>query len=201
MEATQVADFMTTMRTTARIRFSPSSFLALQGLHQVVLGVAVLLVSAILALDGGWNSWLLPVLVVLVVLGWWRICVYYDGFGQAQVRSPAGFWGAGRPFLARLLFWVPALALTVAFPILSQPGYMLGVAFLGFFVTEKRPWYYLLFSLSFFASAILGRSMRHILFLPPDLLLLSLALVITGVLDHLRLLRTSVATRPEPGAF
>jgi hypothetical protein len=84
---------------------------------------------------------------------------------------------------------------------ISLPGLFLGLLFVGSFVTENRPWYYLLYSLPFFVMAGVGR-----LFHDPTLLLrlqvwlMPVALIITGVLDHLRLVRSFPGVRSNGAA-
>jgi hypothetical protein len=188
-----------------RLRSLASDFLALQGLHQVALGIMLLLVLAVLELNGAWDIWLFPALVVLTGIATWRVGVYYERrFGRVELRTRPGFWGAGQPFLKRLLFWVPAMLLSVALEKManiSLPGLFLGLLFVGSFVTENRPWYYLLYSLPFFVIDGVGSLFRD----PTPLLwlqvwLLPVALIVTGVLDHLRLVRSFPGVRSNGAA-
>lgn len=176
------------------------SFIALQGLHQVSLGMMGLLALAALELNSAWSIWLFPALVVLVGIASWRIRIYYEQrFGYVELRTRPGFWGSGQPFLRRVLFWVPAILLAWALARMadiSLLGCVLGLLFVGSFVTENRPWYYPLFSLPFFVLAGLDRPFHHaVLLLQTQVWLLPVALIITGVLDHVRLLRSFPGVR------
>ena len=188
-----------------QLRSLASDFLTLQGLHQVALGIMLLLVFAALDLNSAWDIWLFPALVVLMGIASWRIRVYYqDRFGYVEIRTRPGFWGSGQPFLKRGLFWLPAalsslvLAKTAS---ISLPGCFLGLLFVGAFVTENRPWYYLLFSLPFFIIAAMGRFLHDPLrLLSVQNWFLPVALIITGVLDHLRLVRSFSGVRLDGAA-
>ena len=197
--------FMNTTTVAGGLRSLASDFLALQGLHQVALGIMLLLVLAVLELNGAWDIWLFPALVVLMAIASWRVRVYYERrFGHVELRTRPGFWGAGQPFLKRLLFWVPAMLLCWALAKtagISLPGLFLGLLFVGSFVTENRPWYYLLYALPFFVIAGVGRLFHN----PTPLLwlqvwLLPVALIVTGVLDHLRLVRLFPGVRSNGAA-
>jgi hypothetical protein len=171
-----------------------SNFLTLQGLHQVALGVLLLLVSAALEFNGPWDIAIFGALLVLLGIASWRIRVYYErNFGYVERRTRPGFWGSGQPILRRGLFWLAAVLVSLAVARiagLSLLGCLFGMLFVGWFATENRPWYYLLVSLPFF---IIGALRAQILLLP-------VALILTGVLDHLRLIRAFPGVRPHGAA-
>jgi hypothetical protein len=203
--------FMNTRIAPSGFRSLASDFLSLQGLRQVAFGILLLLVFALLKLNRSWDVWLFPALVIAMGIASWRMGVCYERrFGYVEVRSRSGLWGAGHIFLKRGLFWIPVILLTVAWVkmenlslvgIVRLFGCLLGLLFVGFFVTENRPWYYLLFSLPFFVIAGAGRFLSG----PSSLLwaqlwLFPVALVITGVLDHLRLVRSLPGARSDGAA-
>jgi hypothetical protein len=196
---------MDTATVPGRLRSLASDFLTLQGLHQVALGIMLLLVFAALEFNGAWDIWLFPALVVLMGIASWRVRVYYERrFGHVELRTRPGFWGSGQPFLRRGLFWVPVMLLSLALTKManiSLPGLFLGLMLVGSFVTENRPWYYLLFSLPFFAMAGVGRIFHDpILLLWVQVWVFPVALIITGVLDHLRLVRSFPGVRSNGAA-
>lgn len=160
----------------------------------------LLLVLVALELNSAWSIWVFPALVVLVGIASWRIRVYYERrFGYVEIRTRPGFWGSGQPFLRRVLFWVPAILLAWALARtanINLLGCILGLLFVGSFVTENRPWYYLLSSLPFFVLAGLDRTFHHaVVLLHMQVRLLPVALIITGVLDHVRLVRSFSGVR------
>jgi len=203
--------FVNTNFAPGRLRTVASDFLSLQGLHQVALGILLLLVFAALKLNRFWDVWLFPALVVAMGIASWRIRVYYERqFGYVQVRSRPGFWGAGHIFLKRGLFCILVILLIVAWvkmfnlsltSSVGLAGCILGLLFVGFFVTENRPWYYLLFSLPFFGIAGAARFLHEpSRLLWPQLWLFPVALIVTGVLDHLRLVRSLPGARSDGAA-
>jgi len=202
---------MNTRIAPSGFRSLASDFLSLQGLRQVTVGILLLLVLALLKLNRSWDVWLFPAMVVVAGIASWRIGVYYERrFGYVEVRSRPGFWGAGQIFLKRGLFcilmillimaWVKMFNLSLTSSV-GLVGCVLGLLFVGFFVTENRPWYYLLFSVPFFVIAGVAR----FLFGPGRLLwaqlwLLPVALIVTGVLDHFRLVRSLPGARSDGAA-
>jgi hypothetical protein len=143
--------------------------------------------------------------VVLTGIASWRIHVYYERrFGYVEIRTRPGFWGSGQPFLRRALFWLPAVLLSLLLARIANVsllGCFLGLLFTGSFVTENRPWYYLLASLPFFVIAGVGRLLPgSARLLSAQVWLLPVALILTGVLDHLRLVRLFPGVRLDGAA-
>jgi hypothetical protein len=196
---------MNNVTVPGRHRFLASDFLTLQGLSQVAVGLILLLVHAASELNNAWDIWLFPAAVVLIGIASWRVGVYYERrFGHVEPRTRPGFWGSGQPFLRRMLFWVPAMLVFLALPKIfniSPAGLLLGLVFVGLFVTENRPWYYLLFSLPFFIMAGVGNTSRdEIRLVSVQVWLIPLALIVTGILDHLRLVQSFPGLRSNGAA-
>jgi hypothetical protein len=194
--------FMNITRVSRQLRSVASSSLSLRGLHQVAVGVMMLFMIPALGLDSPWNIWLLLVLFVLLGVSCWRIRFYYERrFGYVEPRTRPWYWGCGQHPTRQMLFWIAVILLTVAaakvFRVsIFTPGWLLGIVFGGFFALEKKPWYYLLFAVTFFVLAVLNRTPHHNLLLI-EIWLLPFALIFTGILDHLLLVRLLSGVQPN----
>lgn len=188
-----------------RLQSLASDFLNLQGLHQVAVGIMLLLVIAVLEFNSAWDIWFFLALLILLGIASWHIRAYYERrFGYVKLRTHPGFWGSGHPFLRRVSFWIPVLLLSWALEKMadvSPLGCLLGFLFVGYSMTENRPSYYLLFSLPFFLIAGIGHFLHDpICLLWIQLWLVPVTFIIAGVLDHLRLVRLFSKVRSDGAA-
>ena len=114
-----------------------------------------------------------------------------------------GSGAPGSPFFGMCCFGSQMLVFLALPKIanISPAGLLLGAVFVGLFVTENRPWYYLLFSLPFFVMAGVGNTSRdEIRLVSVQVWLIPLALIITGILDHLRLIHSFPGLRSNGAA-
>jgi hypothetical protein len=188
-----------------RLRYVTSNFFGLQGLRQAALGVMMLLMIPVLGLHDPWSIWLFGALLLLLGFCWWRIGIYYERrLGYVEVGVRPLFWGHGRSVLRQALFWSLTILLSVTSAKMIHvgvftPGWALGILFVGFFVLDDRPWYYLPFAVLFFVLAVLNRTPRYDL-LMAVVWLLPFAFIITGILDHLLLVRSLAGARSNGAA-
>ncbi|PYX91975.1 MAG: hypothetical protein DMG67_08340 [Acidobacteria bacterium] len=186
--------FMNTHIDSARLRFTTSNFLGLQGLRQVALGIMLLAAIPALALKSPWNLWLFVVLMVLLGISWWRIGIYYERrFGHVEIRKPLWAWPGGGSLLERSLFGAAVILLSVVavkiFKVnILSPGWGLGVMFAGW-TLEKRRWYYQPFAAVFFLLEIVkfAPDEKRLMI---EVWLVPFAFIITGIADHLLLIRS-----------
>lgn len=188
-----------------RLRYAASRFRTLQGLYQVTVGVMMLFMIPALNLNNAWTIWLILLLFILLGIASWRIRIYHERrFGHVEGRTRPGFWASGQPLIRRWLFWFPAILVCVIsvkvfnLSISIIVGSSLGLLFVGLFVTENRPWYYLLFALPFFVLAVLGRPPHCGLLI--EVWLMPVAFIVTGILDHLLLVRSLPGVRSNGAA-
>ena len=183
--------FMKTTDDLARIRFTTANFPSLQGLRQVALGAMLLIAIPIGGLE---NIWLFTLLIVLLGVVWWRIGAYYDHrFGRVAVPKLLWAWPGSDSLLKRTAFIaivivISAVAMKIFHLFILTPGWFLGIFFAGW-TLEARRWYYLPFSAAFFALEILNRSHGVPLQLI-EIWLTPFAFIITGIADHLLLVRS-----------
>jgi hypothetical protein len=194
---------------SGRLRFAVSNFKQMQGLRQVALGAFVLVVFAPVLRQGDLTYiWivLIPALAGLFY-ALKRINVYYErrlGHVEETPPSPA------RRILTILFssvipFGVHPGSLTsmAAYMKGFSPEWWVGCLFLGVVIMTRRRWYYvpfaaLLLALGWWRGStgdieVMGRIDEALLILLP------VALVVTGIFDHLYLVHTFRPVKEERG--
>jgi hypothetical protein len=185
---------------SGRLRFAVSNFKQMQGLRQVAIGAFVLVVFVPVLRQGDLTYIgivLIPALAGLIY-ALKRINVYYERrIGHLEQRPP----GTARSILTILFtsvipFGVHPGSLTSAAAYMKgfSPEWWLGCLFLGVVIMTRRRWYYLpfaglLLALGWWRGStadidVMGRIDEWFLVVLP------VALVVTGIFDHLYLLHT-----------
>jgi len=169
---------------SGQLRFVARNFKFLQGLRQVPFGVGFLLLS--IRINEPWSVWVVLIVAMLSLIGYWKIGDYYKHrFGRAE----------GRPLNATDHMLVAAVLmglLDCARFLTKLDPYTLMmplIAFNGPWSSLGRRWYYLAFVLAFLTLAFWQRN-RSVDVTSLRCLLFGLYLIVTGILDHLLLVRS-----------
>ena len=166
---------------SGRLRFVARNFTSLQGLRQAPMGMFFLLTSFLKDKD-----WALSVLGVAGIIGAWRIGAYYERrFGRAEARDPNSKYR----FAAVVLLIGLAAGLATLFKMAPISLIMPLIVFTLFWSSSGKRWYYLPFVAIFLALAFWQRN-RSVDVTSLRCLLFGLYLIVTGILDHLLLVRS-----------
>ena len=185
---------------SGRLRFAVSNFKQMQGLRQVALGVFILVVFTPVLRQGDltWIAISVIPAVVGLIYALKRINTYYERRIGHMEQAPLG---PARRILTILFSSVipfavhpGSLSSAAAYMKGFSPEWWLGCLFLGVVIMTRRRWYYLpfaglLLALGAWRSStgdidVMGRIDEWFLVVLP------VALVVTGIFDHLYLLHT-----------
>jgi hypothetical protein len=185
-----------------RLRFAVANFRQLQGLRQAALGLLILMVCSPLLMENAFGATLAGILLAPALIGFYfasgAIAAYYEQRIGRVEPVPTG------PMRAALTIFLISFG-----PMLIHPGslssfqaYMhgfssawwIGCIYLGFVIRTRRRWYYLPFGALFLLLGAWRSSTADLdVWSTVDrlvLLTLPAAMIITGMLDHLYLLRS-----------